>query len=105
MNFKESVKSDFTDNKEKNEFRYFSAKIIFVVFLTLFFVVFYFVWAWIWKNFLEKFLSPLYILFILSFNLFVFFLWQKLFPNKKIIAYIISLLFLALPTFFILPLI
>jgi hypothetical protein len=43
MNFKESVKSDFTDNKEKNEFRYFSAKIIFVVFLTLFFVVFYFV--------------------------------------------------------------
>lgn len=104
MTFKEEIKKTFEDKKELTAIRSSSSKIMFLLFVLIFFLVFYFVWAGIWENFLPKLISPLYFLMILSLNIFIFFLGQKLFPIKKIYAYILSWVFALASIFFLLPL-
>lgn len=94
-----------SDKKENIEIKYQSSKIIFILFSFIFFLNFYLVWSWIWKNFLEKFLSPSYILFLISINIYTFYLWQKIFSEKKLFSYIFFGIWILISIFFILPVI
>lgn len=98
-------KNNILKKKEKIEILSTSTKATFVVIILLFFLTFYLIWAWIWNWFLEKIISPLYILLIISLNLFVFFTSQKIFFEKKIFSYIITTIFLAFSIYILLPLI
>lgn len=98
-------KNNILKKKEKIEILSTSTKATFVVIILLFFLTFYLIWAWIWNWFLEKIISPLYILLIISLNLFVFFTSQKIFFEKKIFSYIITAIFLAFSIYILLPLI
>lgn len=94
-----------SSNEESIELKRKSSKIMFVFILFLFFLSFYLVWAQVWKWFLDRIISPLYVLLLISLNLFIFFSTQKIFFDKKIISYIISGIFIAISIFFILPVI
>ena len=105
MNTNNQIKKDSSDKRQQTETRYYSAKVNFILISLVFFGILYMMWAWIWKQYLWNIFSPVYILLILSLNLFIFFWTQKIFFEKKIISYIISAIFLALSRVFILPII
>lgn len=99
------LKEIFSDKKEKINLRYSASKTVFIIIAMFFFWIFYLTWASVWWETVSKLLSPFYLLLVISLNLFIFFGTQKLFFNKKIISYIISLLFLAFSIYLILPII
>lgn len=93
------------DKKNIIELRYKSSKILFIIVTFIFFVNLYLVWLWNFKNISENIISPIYILLIITLNIFIFFSSLRLFLNKRKISYTISILFLLLSIFFILPVI
>lgn len=105
MKLKEEINKSFSNQKEKEALRASSAKIVFLFILFIFFLVLYFIWAWIKIDFLWKILSPLYLLLLISLNIFIFFVWKKFFPNNKIYAYIFTWIFTLIIIFFALPII
>ncbi|MBF0913914.1 hypothetical protein D8B46_04815 [Candidatus Gracilibacteria bacterium] len=105
MNTNNQIKKDSSDKRQQTETRYYSAKVNFILISLVFFGILYMMGAGIGKQYLGNIFSPVYILLILSLNLFIFFGTQKIFFEKKIISYIISAIFLALSIVFILPII
>ena len=105
MNTNNQIKKDSSDKRQKTETRYYSAKVNFILISLVFFSILYMMWAGIWKQYLWNIFSPVYILLIISLNLFIFFWTQKIFFEKKIFSYIITAIFLVLSIVFILPII
>lgn len=105
MTLKNETKTTFSDEKEKIELKYASSKFTFIVIATIFFLVFYFAWSKILNWVFERILSPVYILLLISLNLFIFYSSQKIFIEKKLFSYIISWISILVSIFFILPVI
>lgn len=105
MTLKNEIKENLNNKDEKNYLRFESSKLIFIFTSLAFFITFYFIWSWVIKNKLENLLSPMYILFLISMNIFVFYAWQKFFKEKIFLWYIISILFFIMSIFFLIPII
>lgn len=83
-------KKDLSSENNITFLRYNSSKGIFIFICFLFFFCFFIIWAWYNKEILYKILSPLYIMLLLSFNLYIFYFLKIKFIEKKVLAYVFS---------------
>ncbi len=83
------IKKEITSDKNPTLLRYNSSKGVFILICFLFFSIFFIIWAWYNKEVLFRVLSPLYIMLLISFNLYVYYFLKLKFSYKKLISYII----------------
>lgn len=105
MTIKDDFIKSFSNKKDLTNLRYYWAKIAFIINTLVFFSIFYLIWNWLYTEFLKRIISPVYILLLISLNLYIFFLCRRIFFEKKYFSYIISGISIIVSIFFILKII